>query len=505
MPAKVMLKVVEGALQGRLFEFAERTTCIIGRHKECLPQLPDDEEHATVSRRHCLLDINPPDIRVRDFGSRNGTHVNGVNIGQRPDETTAKEGARLKYTDRDLNQGDRIKLGNTEFQVEVFVPLACSDCTVEIPDEQRSASQIAPGISRCETCRRNQPTLSMPPILRGRVCAQCGKDVSAEAGRNRPGDVVCAACQADPFQAMRRLIQLAKSQPSELPSIQGYEIVKELSRGGMGAVCLARHAQTGEQVALKVMLPKIAVSKKGKQSFLRETDITKALRHPHVVRLHDSGCSNGTFFFTLEFCDGGSVDKLMETRGGTLSIDEALSITLDGLKGLDYAHQAEVVVRLENGGTTVARGLVHRDLKPQNLFLCGNGSSRVTKVGDFGLAKAFDTAGLSGYTRTGAIGGTLAYMPRQQIVDFKYAKPEVDVWSMAASLYAMLTCTTPRDFPSGEDPCDVILRTSAVPIRQRSSRIPQKLAEVIDAALVDQPEINIKTAAELRSALEGAV
>ena len=69
----------------------------------------------------------------------------------------------------------------------------------------------------------------------------------------------------------------------------------------------------------------------------------------------------------------------------------------------------------------------------------------------------------------------------------------------------MLTDTTPRDFPPDEDPCDVILRTSAVPIRQRDSRIPKKLAEVIDAALVDQPQIQIQTATELRRALEGAV
>ena len=127
------------------------------------------------------------------------------------------------------------------------------------------------------------------------------------------------------------------------------------------------------------------------------------------------------------------------------------------------------------------------------------------KVGDFGLAKAFDTAGLSGQTRTGSIAGTLSFMPRQQIVNFKYAKPEVDVWAMAASLYFMLTGTGPRDFPKGEDPCDVILRTSAIPIRQRNAKIPIKLAQVIDAALIDKPQINIKTAAELRRALEGVI
>ncbi len=273
----------------------------------------------------------------------------------------------------------------------------------------------------------------------------------------------------------------------------------------MGAVYLAQHEKTGERVALKVMLPKIAVDERSKEKFLGEIEYTKALVHPHVVRLWDSGCSNGMFFFTLDYCDGGSVDGLMKQRGGVLPIDEALSITRQALVGLEYAHQAEVTVKLTHGSTKQARGLVHRDLKPHNLFLSGSGSSRIVKVGDLGLAKAFDTAGLSGQTRTGAIGGTLIFMPRQQIVSFKYAKPEVDVWAMAASLYYMLTGTFPRNFPSGEDPCDVILRTSAVPIRQRNSQIPTKLAKVIDEALIDKPQIQIKTAAELRRALEGAV
>ncbi|MBV9125107.1 MAG: FHA domain-containing protein, partial [Planctomycetes bacterium] len=83
MPAKVILQVTKGKLQGQEFVFDERTTCILGRADDCNPRLPNDIHHAAISRHHCLLDINPPDIRVRDFGSRNGTFVNGSKIGQR--------------------------------------------------------------------------------------------------------------------------------------------------------------------------------------------------------------------------------------------------------------------------------------------------------------------------------------------------------------------------------------------------------------------------------------
>jgi eukaryotic-like serine/threonine-protein kinase len=272
----------------------------------------------------------------------------------------------------------------------------------------------------------------------------------------------------------------------------------------MGAVCLARHEKTGEQVALKVMLPQVALEARAREAFERETENTKALKHRHVVELRHSGCCNGTFFFSLEFCDGGSVDKLMEECGGTLSINEAGPIILQALEGLDYAHHAEIPnVKLKDGTYSRGCGLVHRDIKPDNLFLSGSGSARITKVADYGLAKAFDFAGLSGNTRTGAIVmGSLGFMPRQQVVNFRYAKPEVDVWAIAASLYYMLTGFYPRKFVSGKDPWQTILQTSAVPIRKRLSSIPKKLAEVIDQALIDQPAIHFKTAAELRQALE---
>ncbi|MBI4318753.1 MAG: protein kinase [Chloroflexi bacterium] len=159
-------------------------------------------------------------------------------------------------------------------------------------------------------------------------------------------------------------------------------------------------------------------------------------------------------------------------------------------------------VKLASGKIGTGRGLVHRDLKPQNIFLSGTGSALVAKVGDYGLAKAFDTAGLSGHTCAGDVMGTPQFMPRQQVLDFKFARPEVDVWAMAASLYFMLTCKYPREFSRGKDPWAVVLGTPPVPIRQRVASIPAKLAEVIDQALVDKPDIGFKSAAEFKRALE---
>jgi serine/threonine protein kinase len=107
------------------------------------------------------------------------------------------------------------------------------------------------------------------------------------------------------------------------------------------------------------------------------------------------------------------------------------------------------------------------------------------KLADFGLAKSFEQAGLSGLTATGAVGGTLYFMPREQITHFRVLRPAGDVWAMGATLYHMLTLSYPRDFVPGADPLQVILQGGTVPIRRREPGLPADLAEVIDRAVDD--------------------
>jgi len=458
-----------------------------------------------------LLDINPPDVRVRDFGSLNGTYVNGEKIGQRDKHQTPAEGAEAESIQRDLSDGDEVclgKQGEFAFRVNIVAPVSCSECSAEIPKDQTERARQGRGLFLCKSClkRREEARRKVPPKRKKTVCPKCGGDVSSEVEEGRHGEFVCANCRSNPLEIVKFLLRMAGGGENKLLAIEGYEILRELGRGGMGAVYLARHKATHERVALKVMLPQVAASTTATQNFLRETENTKALRHPNVVQLRDAGCSHGTFFFTLEFCDGGSVDKLARRRGGTLSIDQAAPIVLQALDGLEYAHHAEIPrVKLADGTYGRGRGLVHRDLSPPNIFLCGSGRSMLAKVGDYGLSKAFDLAGLSGHTRAGSVAGKPWFMPRQQVVGYKKAKPEVDVWAMAASLYNMLTGFFPRDFPRGKDPWCIVLERHPVPIRNRSSSVPKRIAEVIDAALVDQPGISFQSAAEFKRALEAAL
>jgi serine/threonine-protein kinase len=282
-----------------------------------------------------------------------------------------------------------------------------------------------------------------------------------------------------------------------------YTVERELGRGGMGAVFLVRNELDGRRRALKVIVPKLATDERARNLFLREMANSQVLDHPNVVRTYDSGYAEGLFYLMMEFCDGGSLDRLIAQR--IANVDDALAITGDVLAGLEYAH-AVVTPNLaaDEGGTSQSFGLVHRDLKPHNIFLTTDGGRRVPKVGDFGLAKAFDLAGLSGMTATGEAAGTPAFMPRQQVLNFKYVGPEVDVWAAAATLYFMLTGHTPRDFPFGKDPWRLVTRTEPVPILDRGVALPLGLARVIDEALRDRPEIKFKSAAEFRATLEAA-
>jgi eukaryotic-like serine/threonine-protein kinase len=460
LASRVILSITGGTLQGKQLSFEERTSLLVGRHQECQLRFAADSENRTISRHHCLVDINPPDVCVRDLGSRGGTFVNAELIGQRPKEMDRKLGRKLIFAERPLKDGDEVKLckrGTATFSVAVVVPARDSD-----------------------TAQR---------------CVQCGRDVAGEMGSRRQGEFLCATCRGDPDQLVQRLQAATGSDGRTLPPVQGYIPLRELGRGGMGVVWLARHERTQREVALKVMLPKVAAEPRAVKRFLHEMSNHGVLRHRHVVAVDDIGYANGTFYMTLEYCAGGSVAGLIKQRGGKLPLNEAVEIALQALIGLDYAHNA-----LGPG-----KGFVHRDVKPANLFLTGNAKDRVVKVGDFGLAKAFDDAGLSGSTRTGDTAGTPHYMPRQQVIDFKYARPDVDVWALAATLYKMLTGFVPRDSREDLDPWLVVLEDPPVPIRQRDAGIPIKLATLLDDALRDTDALLFSSASQFQKALQAAL
>ena len=283
----------------------------------------------------------------------------------------------------------------------------------------------------------------------------------------------------------------------EAPELHRWLIGAELGHGGMGIVYHATDRETGERCALKIL----TAGADAAAHVRREIENSRRLEHPNIVRTHASGLASGIPYLAMELCPHGNLVTRVRERG-PLPAEQAVPLITQVLAGLEYAHAAPVTAIDVRGRQVETNGLVHRDIKPPNILLAGAGD--IAKVADFGLAKAFHLAGLSGLTHTGNSAGTPAFMPRQQVIDFKYATPAVDVWAAAATLYFALTAHTPRDFRPDRDPWLTAWRGRRVPIRDRGVPVPARLATTLDEALADDPELRYGTAAELRAALETA-
>lgn len=494
MPSRVILEVMAGPIRGKRYVFEQHDTFIFGRANDCHARLP--EEDATVSRHHFLLEVNPPDARVQDLGSRNGTYINGRKHGGRLKKESPEEAARRNRAAVDLRDGDKVEAGETTISVHIEIPVFCCRCRTEIPADLKSLCTWIEGAYICPPCNEQVKTTSGPVQRIPLQCEQCGKEVPDDSSGGRSGAVVCESCRSkanfDPVAAIAGVLLRQREEGQEeaaLTRIAGYEIERMLGKGGMGAVYLARRKQDGSRVALKILLAKVAVEERARQLFHREVEVTRELHHSNIVELLDHGSAGCGFFFVMEFCEGGSAEELMHRRGGKLSLVEALPVLQQTLDGLAFAHQ---------------KGFVHRDLKPANILLTGN-HPPVAKLADFGLAKNFERAGFSGMTATGIAGGTPVFMPREQLIQFRATNPVSDVYSLAAAFYYMVTASLNREFPEDKDPIEVILRGGSIPLRNRDAQIPKKLARIIDRALSDEPKDRFPSAVEFRKELSKAL
>ena len=457
MPGTVSLVVTSGPIRGQRFDFPGHDTFLFGRAPDCHARLAASDMSA--SRHHFLLEVNPPLARLRDLGSLNGTHVNGVRHGGRLARQSPEEAAAGDRADVDLRDGDEIRVGATIIRVAVSAPPACSDCGRPILDGERERCGWVGGAYLCEACRRGTVTGRGPAVDASPLARLAAKGEAENEGA-APGSTVGP-----------------------------YAIERLLGKGGMGAVYLARRlgGEPSPPVALKVMLPRMVVDEGAQEIFIREIEVTRALRHPNIVGLLDFGKHQGRFYFALEYCAGGSAEQLRRRHGGRVPLPSTVHIAVGALEGLAAAHEA---------------GFVHRDIKPDNVLLGGDGAARLA---DFGLAKSFQQSGLSGMTATGTVAGTFQFMPREQLTSYRQARPTTDVWSMAATVYYLLAGQYARDFAARSDPLAVILRGGVVPLRQRDPSVPEALAAVIDRALDDEPSRRFPTAREFVTALRGVL
>jgi serine/threonine-protein kinase len=259
-----------------------------------------------------------------------------------------------------------------------------------------------------------------------------------------------------------------------------YTLDRELGRGGMATVWLARDLKHDRAVALKVLRPEIAQAL-GTERFLREIELTARLHHPRLIPLLESGEAAGQLFYVMPCVSGESLrDRLR--RQIQVPLTDALGITREVAEALSYAH---------------GQGVVHRDVKPENIML-EDGHAVVT---DFGLAKALTVAGGKKLTETGISVGTPAYMSPEQGAGSRELDQRSDLYSLATVLYEMLAGDPPFSGVNGQA---MLARKAADPVpRLRTVRpdVPPTLEQVIERALARAPADRFATVAEFAAAL----
>ena len=248
-----------------------------------------------------------------------------------------------------------------------------------------------------------------------------------------------------------------------------YRVEAILGRGGTGVVFEATHTWTGRRVAVKLLRPEYARDLGLVRRFLQEAQAAARIEHPNVVQVLDMGNeADGTVYLVLELLEGESLGKKLE-REGTLSVETALELLVPVMDALVTAHES---------------GTVHRDLKPDNVFLRRDAKGRVTpKLLDFGMAKMVDAA-WGHATQSGTLVGTPFYMSPEQAEGKPDQGREADVWSMGVLLYRCLSGKLPFYAESPTALLLAIVQAKAPPLRDAAPDVPPAIAGVIDRALV---------------------
>jgi len=327
-----------------------------------------------------------------------------------------------------------------------------------------------------DTPKDLRPSGPAKPIIVAVQCINCGRSEQAQAATSDEHlTLLCEDCRVE-----------LRNSPQPIP---GYEMIRVLGRGGMGCVTLARDQKTGRAVAIKTLLPEFAVSDKAMRRFMREVDVAAALKHPNIVEFIDRGVHNGVAYLVTEFVDGADAAKLADARGGHLSSSDAIAIITQVLDALSHAHD---------------HGYIHRDIKDQNILVRGSGNALSAKLTDFGLAKSFTQSGMSGVTVAGEMAGTLAYMPPEQLKNFRDVKPQSDIYAVGMTAYSLLSgklaLKIGKDTGMSET-IKAIFEQPAIPLRQRSPELPASICEIVDRALVKNPDERWQSARAMRNAL----
>jgi serine/threonine-protein kinase len=246
-----------------------------------------------------------------------------------------------------------------------------------------------------------------------------------------------------------------------------YQLLDELGRGSSGAVYRARDLQLERDVAVKCVMPTAAVDAQTRARFLREGQLIARLDHPAIVPIHDAGDQDGLLYFVMPLVDGKTLRHYL--REDQPTVDTLLEIAVQIGEALHYAHD---------------RGVVHRDVKPENILVVGGvGGDVRARLMDFGLARAGFDSQLTQLTEVGAVVGTVAYLSPEQVVDSTRADGRCDLYALGVVLFEALCGALPFDGDVHAILYRIVHETPA-PVCSRNPAIDRELGKLIDACMV---------------------
>ncbi|MCX7804847.1 MAG: protein kinase [Planctomycetota bacterium] len=286
------------------------------------------------------------------------------------------------------------------------------------------------------------------------------------------------------------MAETVPSDPSRKPVLEvpGFVILEQIGRGGMGIVYKARQENMDRIVALKVLSPALASDPKFVERFIREARASAKLNHPRIVQGIDVGRAGPTVFFAMEYVDGSSLARLIREKGA-IEWREAVRIAIQVAEALEHAHKV---------------GMVHRDIKPDNILLTSRGD---VKVVDLGLAKKIDSSGDNpDLTQAGKTVGTPYYISPEQARGDHNIDIRTDIYSLGATLYAAITGHPLFPDRAGVHAMVAHLTDTAPSPRLEKADVPESLVRVMARMLAKSPADRYSTpseaAAELKAVLE---
>jgi serine/threonine-protein kinase len=467
---RLTLSVTDGPHAGRTFTLDGHECFVVGRGKCAHFKLPLKDKY--FSRFHFMIEFNPPFCRLLDLGSTNHTFVNGK-----------------RAMKADLETGDIITGGKTVIRVLIG----------EVPDEEEAVAAetspgpegrtVAPALAPSDGLDLDLLTVDVPatgadlppPGSSPRVCVYCRGDAA-----DTPAATPAARAARAPLCTACREKLHARAQP-----IEGYALLRELGRGGMGVVYQAVRLSDDALVALKTIHRSGTATVRDIARFLREAKILRELDHPRITRFLDVGEARGRLYLVMEYVPGSDASELLKRTVAPMATPRAVGLVCQALEAMEYAH---------------ARGFVHRDVKPSNLLVAGPPGQEAVKLADFGLARIYEASRLSGLTISSDLAGTTAFLAPEQIVNYRETRPAADLYATGATLYYLLTRCLVYDFPDRlELKVLKILQDDPVPVRRRRPELPDGLVAVIDRALSREPEARFPDARSMREALEACL